>query len=121
MPQSTNDTFHMSAYLCPLDEDNTAASVSNQILSKINQYAAAPRNNMKMFRYIKEITEGLENDDLHALDYWLATRDVVSAIGTLYEDEIQDGSFYEYGGLVDGVFERSKNANDVKETMARNV
>ena len=121
LAQRTNTTFYMSAYLCPLDEDDTAASVSNQILSKINQYAAAPRNNMKMFRYIKEITEGLENDDLHALDYWLVTRDVVSAIGSLYEEEIQDGTFYEYEGLVDGVFERSENTNDVRETMTRNM
>ena len=39
---------------------------------------------MKMFRYIKEITEGLENNDLHALDYWLATRDVVLALSLIH-------------------------------------
>ena len=74
-----------------------------------------------MFRYIKEITEGLENEDLHALDYYLVTRDIVSAIGSLYEEEIQDGTFYEYEGLVDGVFERSENTNDVRDTMTRNM
>ena len=121
LPQRTNGTFHMSAYLCPLDEDDTAAGVSNQILAKLNQYAATPRNNTKMFRYIKDITERLENDDLHALDYWLVTRDVVSAVASLYEDEIQDETFYEYKGLVDGLFERHENADDVRATMARNM
>ena len=121
MPQRTNGTFHMSAYLCLLDDDDTAAGVSNQILEKLNQYAATPRKNMKMFRYMNDITEGLENDDLHALDYWLVTRDVVSAVASLYEDEIQDESFYEYKGLVDGMFERSENADDVRATMARNM
>ena len=86
----------MSAYMCPLDEDDTAAGVSNQILAKLNQYAATPRNNMQMFRYIKDITEGLDNDDRHTLDHWLATRDVVSAVSSLYEDDIQDETFYEY-------------------------
>ena len=84
LPHRTNGTFHMSAHMCPLDDDDTAAGVSNQILAKLNQYAATPRNNMKMFRYIKDITEGLENDDFHALDYWLATRDVFSAVAALY-------------------------------------
>ena len=111
----------MSAYLCPLDEDDTAAGVNNQILAKLNQYAVTPRNNMKMFRYIKDITEVFENDDLHALDYWLVTRDVVSAVASLYEDEIQDEKFYEYEGLVDGLFERREHADDVRATMARNM
>ena len=85
----------MTAYLYNFYKDNTAAGVSNQILAKLNQYAATPRNNMKMFRYIKDIVEALENDDLHALDYCLVTRDVVSAVASLYEDDIQDETFYQ--------------------------
>ena len=37
LPQRTNGTFHMSAYMCPLNEDDTAAGVSNQILEKLDQ------------------------------------------------------------------------------------
>ena len=95
LPQRTNGTFHMSAYLCPFDEDDTAAGVSNQIHAKLNQYAATPRNNVKMFRYIKDTTEGLKNDDIYALDCWLVTRKVVLAVASLYEDVIQDEIFYE--------------------------
>ena len=36
------------------------------------------------------------------------TKDVVLAIGTLYEDEIQYESLYEYEGLFDGLVERSE-------------
>ena len=121
LQQRSNGTFHMSAYLCPLDEDDTAAGVSNQILAKLNQYASTPRNNMKMVRYINDITEGLDNEDLHALDYWLVTKDVVSAVAALYEDELQDETFYEYDGLVDGLFERSENAEAVRATITRNM
>ena len=49
------------------------------------------------------------------------TRNVVSAFGTLYEDEIQDETFYEYKELVDGLFERRENAEDVRATIARNM
>ena len=111
----------MSAYLCPLDKNDTAAGVANQIVAKLNQYASIPRNNIKTFRCIKEITENLENNELRALDYWLVTRDVVMSIGALYEDEIQDGSFYMYEGLIDGLFEKDKNTNDVTGTMGRHM
>ena len=48
-------------------------------------------------------------------------RDVVLAIGKLYEDEIKDESFYEYKGLVYGLFERCENADDVRGTIARKM
>ena len=35
-------------------------------------------NNMKQFHYIAEVTEGLEDDDVDALDYWVVLRDIVS-------------------------------------------
>ena len=74
-----------------------------------------------MVRYIKDIIEGLENDDLHDLDCCFATRDVVLAVASLYEDETQDETFYEYEGLVDGLFGRSENADDVRATISRNM
>ena len=36
----------------------------------------------------------MNDEDLHALDYWILTKDVVSAVGSLYEEEIEDGTFY---------------------------
>ena len=67
------------------------------------------------------ITVGLENNELYALDDWLVTRDVVSAIGTLYEDATQDELFNDDKRLVDSLFERSENADDVRATIARNM
>ena len=95
LPQRTNGTFHMSAHMYPLDEDNIAARLRNQILAKLNKCTSAPRNNMNMFRYIPDIIEGLENDDLHALDNCLVTSDVVSTVALLYENDLQDKRFCE--------------------------
>ena len=63
----------------------------------------------------------MENEKCYALNYWLVTRDVLLAIKAVYEDEIQDQCFYKCERLVDGLFERSANANDVRGTIARNV
>ena len=119
LAQRANPSFHMSAYLCPIDVDDTAVGISNQIVAKLNEYAADSRNNMRMFRFVKDITEDVAESDLHALDYWLLTRDIVTAVGSLYEDEIDNETFYEFEGLVDGLFERVENTDDVRETMAR--
>ena len=57
--------------------------------------------------------------NLHALDHWLLTTDIVTAVGFLYEEKIENEMFYEFEGLVDGLFERAENSDDVRETMAR--
>ena len=49
------------------------------------------------------------------------TRNVVSAVALLYEDEIQDETFYKYEGFVDCLFERRENSDDVRATMARHM
>ena len=72
-----------------------------------------------MFRFIKDITEDVDASNLHALDYWVLTRDIVTAVGSLYEEEIENEMFYEFEGIVDGLFERAENSDDVRETMAR--
>ena len=115
--RSTLGMYPMNAYLCCLDDDDTADEISNQIINKLNQYAANQRNHMKPFFYIKELTEGFTNDDLHALDFWLLTMDIVRVIDVLYKDELQDDSFYMHKGLIDGLFERKENADDVRATI----
>ena len=108
----------MNAYLCPMDENDTPAGICNQIVAKLNEYAANSRNNMRMFRFINNTTEAVDDDDLHVLDYWLLTKDIVTAIGSLYEEEIEDETFYEFEGLVDGLFERAENIDNARETLA---
>ena len=118
LSQRANPNFHMKAYLCPMDGNDTPAGICNQIVAKLNEYAANARNNMRMFRFINDTTEAVDDDDLHALDYWLLTKDIVTAIGSLYEEEIEDETFYEFEGLVDGLFERAENIDNVRETLA---
>ena len=43
----------------------------------------------------------------------------MATVGSLYEEEIENETFYEFEGLVDGLFERAENSDDVRETLAR--
>ena len=74
---------------------------------------------MRIFCFVKDITEDMDKNDLHAMDYWLLTRNIVTVVGSLYEEEIENEMFYEFEGLVDGLFEKVENTDDVRETMAR--
>ena len=44
LPQMTNDTFHMSACLCPLDKDGTATGVNRKRCRKILDFAQLKRD-----------------------------------------------------------------------------
>ena len=68
LAQRSNPNFHMNAYLSPMDENDTPTGICNQIVAKLNEYAANARNNMRMFRFINDTTEALDDDDLHALN-----------------------------------------------------
>ena len=48
---------------------------------------------MKHFKYVGDITEGLDDSNLHALDYYIVTNDVVCAAKQMYDEEVSDGSF----------------------------
>ena len=84
LAQRANPSFHMSAYLCPIDVDDTPAGISNQIVAKLNQYAADSRNNMRMLSFVKDFTENVDKNNLHALDYWLLSTYIVTAVGSIY-------------------------------------
>ena len=117
----SNGNFHMSAYMCFLKKENIAAGISDCILAELNQYYSVSRKNVEHVWYVKDVTEDLENDDRHALDYWLVTMDVVSAIGSLYEDDIRYECLYQYIGLVGFRFEINENICDVRGTMAIHI
>ena len=72
---------------------------------------------MRQFRYRYEITRGLCNDELHALDFWVLTKDVVLFSKNLYDDELATGEFYEFEDLLGALFERPANTHNVRETM----
>ena len=61
---------------------------------------------MKQFRYFLEMTQDYSNDNLHAFDYWVITRDVISTVNDIYEEELNDETFFDYPLLVEGLFER---------------
>ena len=96
----------MNAYLCFIGPDDTPAGISNTIVTKSNEYARVKVNNMKQFKYFGEVTEDFSNENLHALDYWVITRDVISTVNDIYEEELRDDAFFDFPFLVGGLFER---------------
>ena len=106
LPQLSAPQYSMNAYLCFIGPDDTPAGISNAIVTKINEYARVKVNNMKQFKYFGEVTEDFSNENLHALDYWVITRDVVSTVNDIYEEELLDDTFFEFPLLVGGLFER---------------
>ena len=117
LAQINSDRFPMNAYICPLGEGETVQDIVNEIMPKLGAYSAKKTNNMRPFRYRYEITRGLCNDALHALDFWIVTKDVVLFSKNLYEDEIATGEFYQFEDLLGALFERPANTLHVRETM----
>ena len=93
LAQKTSTQYYMNTFLCFMWPDDTPASISNSIVRKINEYSSDRNNNMKYFRYHAEVTETLGNENLHALDYWVITSDVVDTVNNVYDDELNDGTF----------------------------
>ena len=118
LAQLNSQQYFMNAYLCAIGPDDTPASISESIVAKINEYGRVSTNNMKHFRYWHEVTDGYDNDSLHALDYWVVTSDIVETVNDLYDQELQDDSFYEYPRLLEGLFERDQNTRDIMATVA---
>ena len=110
--------YDMHAYLCYIGPDDTPASISEQIVAKINEYASANSANMKHFKYWHEITDGLDNEELHSLDYWVITRDIVDTVNDAYDVELNSEEFYNYPRLIEGLFERPENTASVRATLA---
>ena len=86
MAQMNSERFPMNAYICPLGEGETVQDIVNEIMPKLGCYSAKKTNNMRQFRYRYEITRGKSNAELHALDFWVVTKDVVLFSKNLYED-----------------------------------
>ena len=118
LAQKTSTQYYMTAFLCFMGPDDTPASISNSIVRKINEYSSDRNNNMKYFRYHGEVTETLGNENLHALDYWVITSDVVDTVNNVYDDELNDGTFFQYTNLVDALFERTENTRDIRSTLS---
>lgn len=41
---------------------------------------------MKHFKYFGEINDTYDSENFHALDYWVVTKDVVTTVDGLYDE-----------------------------------
>ena len=117
LSQRNSERYPMNAYICPLDYEDTPASVCADIIDKLRSYSAKRVNNMKVFSYAGEVTRGKSASELHSLDYYLLTKDVVMFSKSLYDEELANGTFYDFPDLLGALFERSSNTEDIHETM----
>ena len=74
--------------------DDTQEDICEKLSTSWIGYADLKCNNMKHFKYVGDISEGLDDSNLHALDYYIVTHDVVCAAKQMYDEEVSDGSFF---------------------------
>ena len=65
-------------------------SLSKSIVDTYNKYSSQKKNNMYKFEYCGEITEGVSNINLEALDHYCVTKDIVYFVRSYYEEEMTD-------------------------------
>ena len=69
---------------------------------------------MKHFKYFGEITDIYENEDFHALDYWVVRNYVVTGVDDLYYKELRDYLFFWYQLFINGLSEKPKNTSEIR-------
>ena len=72
---------------------------------------------MSKFAYCGEITEGVSNNKLEALDHYCITKDIVSFVRSYYEEEIYDRSFFDCDTFCGAYFGRKENIKNLEETI----
>ena len=116
-------SWSMTCTIAIMEDQPTAESIkvlSDRIINTYNIYSTIKRNNMFKFVYCGEITEGVRDNKLEALDHYCMTKDVVSFVKNYYEEEIRDRSFYETDSFSSAFFGREENTNNVQQTIENN-
>ena len=72
---------------------DSVRSLSKSIVDTYNKYSSQKKNNMYKFSYCGEITEGVTNSNLEALDHYCVTKYIVYFVRSYYQEEINDRSF----------------------------
>ena len=106
LAQLSAPQYIIFAYLCFMGPDDTPAGIRNAIVANINEYSWVKFNNMKQFRYFGAVVQDYSNGDFHVFEYCIITRDVISTVNDIYEEELHDETFFGYPLLVEGIFER---------------
>ena len=72
---------------------------------------------MLVFVYHGLVHEKENEGELHALDHYIITKDVSKFANLYFKEEIYSGSIFGDEELLNALFGRTKNVEDVKETF----
>ena len=123
MTQLGATSWSMTSTIAIMEDQPTTESIkvlTGRIIDTYNKYAAIKRNNMFKFVYCGEITEGVKDNKLEALDHYCMTKDVVSFVKSYYKEGIRDRSFYDTDTFSNAFFGREENTNSVQQTIENN-
>ena len=114
--------WSMTSMISIMERDpspDSIRSLAKSIVDTYNKYSSQKKNNMFKFAYCGEITEGVSNSNLEALDHYCVTKDIVSFVRSYYEEEINDRSFFDGDTYCSAYFGRKENINDIEDTVER--
>ena len=114
--------WSMTSMISIMERDPSPESIkslSKSIVDTFNKYSSQKKNNMFKFTYCGEITEGVSNNKLEALDHYCITKDIVSFVKSYYEEEINDRSFFDGDTFCSAYFGRKENICNLEDTIER--
>ena len=125
LKQITSGTFAMEQFLI-VKEDGVgdvsteeAVEAGENLCRILNEMSIKSKANFDKFEFQGDVTKDSDDDDLHALDYYAITREVVAFAKQYYSDELQRCVFYKNDEIVEALFERKSNVKNVEFTMNR--
>ena len=75
--------WSMTSMISIMESDpspDSIKSLAKYIVDTYNKYSSQKKNNMFKFAYCGEITEGVSNSNIEALDHYCVTKDIVSFV-----------------------------------------
>ena len=85
----------------------------------MNKCALNRSNNANPVEYRGEISTKVPVSQMQSVDHYIITEGVVKFVKNYYSEEIEEGSFYIDLELINALFGRSINSDDVNATLSR--
>lgn len=96
-----------------------AEEAGRRFCSVLNEMAATTKSNFDKFVFQGDVTSDVSDDDLHSLDYYAITSEVVGFAKAYFSDELDSSTFFHNEDIVSSLFERKSNLKKVEFTMNR--
>ena len=121
--QKLSENFGMNAYMCILNEgeenSDNLKKVAESVCQVMNKYAANRSNNANPVEYRVDISANLPISQRRSVDHYIITEGVVNFVKNYYSEEIAEGSFHFDIDLIDALFGRKINSDDINATLSR--